>query len=168
MSFTRDLIKKVVNKCVFSSDKVQVVVAPIALHLGEALRTINKDVIICAQNCSLTGTGAFTGEISVEHLKDFGINWTLTGHSERRAMFGETSKIVAGKTKRAIDLKMEVIACIGEQLADREAGKTFEVVSEQLGAINDVLTAADWAHVAIAYEPVWAIGTGLSASAAQA
>ncbi len=130
LAFTKGLIKNVVNKCVFSTDKVQVVVSPIFLHLGEALKTVNKDVIVCAQNCSLTGTGAYTGEISVEHLKDFGVNWTLTGHSERRAMFGETNEIVAGKTKRAVDLDMEVIACIGEQLEDREAGKTFAVVSE--------------------------------------
>ncbi len=165
---TQDLIKNVVNKCVFDPSKVQVVIAPVFLHLGEALKTANKDVIVCSQNCSLTGFGAFTGELSCEQLKDFGINWTLTGHSERRAMFGESNEIVAKKTKRAVDYGLEVIACIGEQLEAREAGKTFDVVQEQLTAINNALEIADWNHVSIAYEPVWAIGTGLSASPAQA
>ena len=80
------------------------------------MKGVHKDVIVASQNCSLTGFGAFTGEISIEHLKDFGVNWTLTGHSERRAMYHETSEIVAQKTKRALDNGMFVVACIGEQL----------------------------------------------------
>jgi len=104
--------------------------------------------------------GAFTGEISIEHLKDFGVNWTLTGHSERRALYHETNEIVAKKTKRALDNGMHVVACIGEQLSDRKNGQTMAILISQLTAIKNLLTKEDWARVVIAYEPVWAIGTG--------
>lgn len=104
-------------------------------------------------------------------LADSGIQWTLTGHSERRTGFGfpgETSQVVGVKTKNAIDCGMSAIACIGEQLADRQSGATMRICSEQLAAIKAALREADWKHVVIAYEPVWAIGTGVTASPAQA
>merc|ERR1711871_1766806 len=100
-----------------------------------------------------------------------GIKWTLTGHSERRVGFGypgETSEVVGVKTKNAIDKGMSVMACIGEVLADRESGKTMDVCAEQLSAIKAALTEADWKNVVIAYEPVWSIGTGVTASPEQA
>lgn len=104
-------------------------------------------------------------------LSDFGIKWTLTGHSERRVGFGfpgETSHVVGVKTKNAVDKGISVMACIGEQLADRQNGSTMAVCAEQLDAIKAALTEADWKKVVIAYEPVWAIGTGVTASPAQA
>ena len=104
-------------------------------------------------------------------LKDSGINWTLTGHSERRVGFGipgETSTVVGTKTKNAIDAGLSVIACIGEQLHERQAGTTMAVCSEQLEAIRTALTLEDWKKVVIAYEPVWAIGTGVTATPEQA
>jgi len=104
-------------------------------------------------------------------LADSGINWTLTGHSERRVGFGypgETSHVVGVKTKNAISKGLSVMACIGEQLADRQNGTTMNVVSEQLEAIKASLVEADWKKVVIAYEPVWAIGTGVTASPQQA
>lgn len=104
-------------------------------------------------------------------LADSGIMWTLTGHSERRTGFGfpgETSQVVGVKTKNAIDCGMSVIACIGEQLQDRQDGNTMKVCSEQLRAIKAALREADWKRVVIAYEPVWAIGTGVTASPEQA
>ena len=104
-------------------------------------------------------------------LADAGINWTLTGHSERRVGFGypgETSHVVGVKTKNAISKGLSVMACIGEQLADRQNGTTMNVVSEQLDAIKASLVEADWKKVVIAYEPVWAIGTGVTASPQQA
>ncbi len=104
-------------------------------------------------------------------LLDSQIHWTLTGHSERRVGFGyagETSKVVGIKTKNAVDVGLSVIACIGEQLADRESGNTMTVCAEQLEAIKSALSEADWKKVVIAYEPVWAIGTGKTASPAQA
>ena len=104
-------------------------------------------------------------------LADSGINWTLTGHSERRVGFGypgETSHVVGVKTKNAIDVGLNAILCIGEQLADRQNGTTMTVCAEQLEAVKAVLKEADWKKVVIAYEPVWAIGTGVTASPQQA
>lgn len=104
-------------------------------------------------------------------LVDAGIQWTLTGHSERRVGFGfpgETSHVVGVKTKNAIDCGMSVMACIGEQLSDRQSGATMAVCAEQLDAIKAALSIGDWKKVVIAYEPVWAIGTGVTASPEQA
>ena len=111
------------------------------------------------------------GEISAEILADFGVKWTLTGHSERRVGFGypgETSSVVGIKTKNAIDNGISVMACIGEQLADRQSGSTMKVCAEQLEGIKAALKTEDWKKVVIAYEPVWAIGTGVTASPQQA
>lgn len=104
-------------------------------------------------------------------LADAGIKWTLTGHSERRVGFGvpgETSQVVGVKTKNAVDNGLSVMACIGEQLADRQNGNTMKVCAEQLEALKAALKEADWKKVVIAYEPVWAIGTGVTASPQQA
>lgn len=117
------------------------------------------------------GYGAFTGELSAEMLADSGIGWTLTGHSERRVGFGipgETSHVVGVKTKNAIDVGLNAILCIGEQLSDRQNGKTMAVCAEQLEAVKAVLSESDWKKVVIAYEPVWAIGTGVTATPTQA
>ncbi len=117
------------------------------------------------------GVGAYTGEVSAELLKDFGVKWTLTGHSERRVGFGapgESSELVGRKTIAAIRGGLKVIACIGEQLVERESGATMAVCASQLSAIAALLTVADWEKVVIAYEPVWAIGTGKVATPEQA
>lgn len=117
------------------------------------------------------GFGAYTGEVSAQLLKDAGINWTLTGHSERRVGFGgpgETSEVVAKKTAVALQAGLSVIACIGEQLAERENGTTMDVCAAQLTPIAQILKEADWKRVVVAYEPVWAIGTGKVATPQQA
>jgi triosephosphate isomerase len=93
-------------------------------------------------------------------MKDLGIKWTLTGHSERRTLFHESDEIVALKTKLAIDNDMQVLLCIGELLQEREAGKTAEVNARQLAAVAKVINESQWGNIVIAYEPVWAIGTG--------
>jgi triosephosphate isomerase len=95
-------------------------------------------------------------------LKDFGLNWVILGHSERRHVFGETDNEVGLKTLNALNNNLNVIACIGEKLDEREAGKVDEVNSRQLNAIREHVE--DWSNVVIAYEPVWAIGTGVVAS----
>ncbi len=117
------------------------------------------------------GVGAYTGEVSAILLKDFGVHWTLTGHSERRMGFemaGESSAVVAKKTAIALETGLKVIACIGEQLADREAGRTMDVVAEQLSPIVDAVPIGSWRNLVLAYEPVWAIGTGKVATPEQA
>mmetsp|Transcript_17943 Transcript_17943/g.23134 ORF Transcript_17943/g.23134 Transcript_17943/m.23134 type:complete len:173 (+) Transcript_17943:581-1099(+) len=102
-------------------------------------------------------------------IKDFGLEWCITGHSERRAMEGETSEIVAEKTKVAIDAGLNVIFCCGETLEEREAERTMDVVNnDHIAALIAKLTPEDWAKVVIAYEPVWAIGTGKVATPEQA
>jgi triosephosphate isomerase len=132
---------------------------------------IQDESCLCQDVGVNPGVGAFTGEISAQLLTDNGIMWTLTGHSERRVGFGfpgETSDVVGRKTKVALDAGMSVIACIGEHLNERESGKTMDVCSEQLAAIHAHLKEQDWARVVIAYEPVWAIGTGKVATPEQA
>lgn len=150
----------------------EVVISVPAIHLHYAKTHFRKEISVASQDCGFKkGYGAMTGEMSPEMLMDSGIQWTLTGHSERRVGFGypgETNSVVGVKTKNALDCGMSVIACIGEQLAERENGTTMDVCAAQLEGIRAVLTPEDWARVVIAYEPVWAIGTGKVATPAQA
>jgi triosephosphate isomerase len=155
---------------------VEVVVAPTALHIGYVQSKMRPDVAMCAQNVSSdSGFGALTGELTADLFKAWGINWTIAGHSERRRRkqirglgHDEESNSVAKKTKHALNCGMKVIVCIGETLADREAGTTLNVCFEQLTFIKETISVEEWARIVIAYEPVWAIGTGLSASPEQA
>lgn len=121
-----------------------------------------------AQNLSVEAPGAFTGEIAGEMLLDLGCKWVIVGHSERRTLYGETNELVAAKAARAFALGLRPIVCVGETLAERESGRTFEVVGAQMSAILARNTVAQLAGAALAYEPVWAIGTGKTASPAQA
>ena len=150
----------------------EVVIAAPAIHLLTCQNNFRSEIATSAEDVAFTtGYGAYTGEMTADMLTDAGIKWTLTGHSERRVGFGypgETSEVVGIKTKNAIDKGMSVMACIGEMLADRESGKTMDVCAEQLEAIKAALTEGDWKNVVIAYEPVWAIGTGVTASPEQA
>ena len=128
---------------------------------------VNPKFRLAAQNCIPKG-GAFTGETSLDMLKDFGIDWVILGHSERRTYYGETSEIVATKTHAAIAAGVKVIACIGESLQEREEGRTNAVVIAQLAVIAQKLREEEWKNLVIAYEPVWAIGTGKVATPEQA
>lgn len=135
---------------------------PAAQHALEGSNSISVGV----QNFSKTGEGAFTGEVSAGQIKDAGINYVLVGHSERRSLYGETDEDCAAKTKIAIEKGLTVVFCIGEQLSDRQSGKTTEVCEKQIKAVIPVIS--DWSKVVIAYEPVWAIGTGVVATPLQA
>lgn len=121
-----------------------------------------------AQNLSEKSTGAFTGEVSGEMIRDFGASFVLVGHSERRSLYGEADGLVAAKAAQALSCGLQPIVCVGETLNEREAGQTFEVIQRQLAAVIDRLGAAGLAKSILAYEPVWAIGTGKTASPAQA
>lgn len=160
------------NKAGSFSANSEVVLAAPSIHLSYLKSLIRPDISVASQDVSFKkGYGAFTGELSAEMLVDAGLKWAITGHSERRVGFGcsgETSAVVGVKTKNAVDVGMNVMACIGEQLADRQNGTTMVVCSEQLMALKASLLEADWKKVVIAYEPVWAIGTGVTASPAQA
>eukprot|EP00240_Pyramimonas_obovata_P015479 CAMPEP_0118933886 /NCGR_PEP_ID=MMETSP1169-20130426/12837_1 /TAXON_ID=36882 /ORGANISM="Pyramimonas obovata, Strain CCMP722" /LENGTH=303 /DNA_ID=CAMNT_0006876713 /DNA_START=73 /DNA_END=984 /DNA_ORIENTATION=- len=147
---------------------VEVICAPPMVHVGLVCGTLESPFQVAVQNCWDGPGGAFTGEVSAEMIADAGIPWVIIGHSERRTLCGETSELVAKKVKYAIDHGLNVMACIGETLAEREAGRTMEVCYSQLAPIAAALTENDWSHVVIAYEPVWAIGTGKVATPAQA
>jgi triosephosphate isomerase len=114
------------------------------------------------------GLGAYTGSHTIDVVSDFGLRWVLTGHSERRTIFGETDAATATKTKLALDAGASAIVCIGESLPEREADATLAVCTRQLQAVVDVLAPEQWARVVVAYEPVWAIGTGKVATKEQA
>ncbi|KAJ1968115.1 triosephosphate isomerase [Dispira parvispora] len=146
---------------------VEVVVAPPALYVAKVAQTF-KAGQVAGQNTYCASKGAFTGEISPEMLKDVGAQWVILGHSERRHVFGENDALVAKKVKHALAVGMQVMFCVGETLDEREANRTTEVVFQQLQAVADAIDEAEWAHVVIAYEPVWAIGTGKVATPEQA
>ena len=137
----------------------EVVVGVPAIHIGSVLGSLRKDISVAAQDCSATGTGAFTGELAATMLADFGVKWVILGHSERRTNQGESSALVATKTKQALDAGLSVMVCVGETLAEREAGRVDAVVlDDHMAALKGKFTDAEWARIAIAYEPVWAIG----------
>jgi triosephosphate isomerase len=125
-------------------------------------------VAVAAQNMHFEKEGAFTGEVSPAMLVDAGVTHAILGHSERRQYFAETDEGVARKTKAALAAGLIPISCVGETLAEREAGRTMEVVGRQTDAILDAVTADEARRVVIAYEPVWAIGTGKVATPEQA
>ena len=169
---SKDTVSKLV-KLLNGADipaNTDVCVAPPALYLDLLQRELNPSILIAAQNVSATGHGAFTGEINAEQLADFGIQWTLVGHSERRQLYGATDEVVKKQIQQCIQHKLHVIACIGETEDERKADKTFTVLDTQLAAIHAALPDAQifTQHIAIAYEPVWAIGTGQTATAQQA
>lgn len=146
---------------------VEVVIAPPALYTVQAVTTKPAGVEIAVQNCYKVPQGAFTGELSPAQIKDCGVKWIILGHSERRHVFMEPDDFIAEKVLHALDEGVGVIFCIGEKLDERKADKTKEVCYRQMQAVVDK-GIKSWDNVVIAYEPVWAIGTGVTASPEQA
>ncbi|KAL9540331.1 triosephosphate isomerase [Mucor bainieri] len=144
----------------------EVVVAPPALYVDRVNQGLKKEIKVAAQNTYTKASGAYTGEISPQMLKDMGVDWVVLGHSERREYFHESDELVGEKTAFALDAGVSVIACIGEKLEEREANITNDVVARQMKAI--AAAVKDWTNVVVAYEPVWAIGTGKVATPEQA
>ncbi|KAK8568004.1 hypothetical protein V6N13_105947 [Hibiscus sabdariffa] len=165
---TKDSITKLVsdlNSAKLESD-VDVVVSPPFVYLDMVSSSLTDRIEVSAQNSWIGKGGAFTGEISVEQLKDISCKWVILGHSERRHVIGEDDQFIGKKAAYALNEGLGVIACIGELLEEREAGKTFDVCFQQLKAFADVVPS--WDNIVIAYEPVWAIGTGKVATPQQA
>ncbi|MBA0782123.1 hypothetical protein Gotri_002987, partial [Gossypium trilobum] len=179
---TKDSITKLVsdlNSAKLETD-VDVVVSPPFVYLDQVTASLTGRIEVSAQNSWIGKGGAFTGEISVEQLKDIGCKWVILGHSERRHIIGEDDHFIGKKAAYALNEGLGVIACIGELLEEREAGKTFDVCFQQLKAFAgrdrdltlmgpsfaDVVPS--WDNIVIAYEPVWAIGTGKVATPQQA
>jgi len=149
--------------------QVDVLVCPPFPYLGLIADSIRgSGVELGAQNCSQESSGALTGEVSPQMLRDFGCQWVILGHSERRILFGETDQTVALKIRQALTAGLQVIVCVGEQLAERQAGLTNQVLDTQMGGSLEGISEADTRRLVVAYEPVWAIGTGLTATPDQA
>jgi len=153
------------------------------------MESVNSEVLVCvpfpymsqvesliegsnlkvgAQNINVNSSGAFTGEVSADMIKDFGAKHVIVGHSERRSLYGETSLVVAEKTKVALGAGLTPLLCVGESLEHREYGKTEAVVAEQINAVIKLVGIESFDNIIIAYEPVWAIGTGMTATPEQA
>jgi len=167
---TTESVKKLVEVLnqgeVPSEDVVEVVVAPPFVFLSLVKSLLRSDFAVAAQNAWVKKGGAFTGETSAEQLVNLGIPWVILGHSERRALLNESNEFVGDKVAYALEQGLKVIPCVGETLEQREAGKTMDVITDQLKAIADKVK--HWENVVLAYEPVWAIGTGKVATPDQA
>ncbi|MDR3236070.1 MAG: triose-phosphate isomerase [Prevotellaceae bacterium] len=164
-----NLIKGIIEKKSTVKSDVTLIVAPPFTHLCCFAEPLQKaGVGISAQNCANHEKGAYTGEISAAMLASIDVQYCIIGHSERREYYGETNDILLEKVKLALKYNLTPIFCIGEKLSEREAGKQFEVVKTQLQTVVSQLSAVDFAKIIIAYEPVWAIGTGKTATSAQA
>ena len=151
------------------STDAKVMVSPTFVNLASAVSNLKgNEIEVIAQNMHFAESGAFTGEISANMLLNIGVKTVIIGHSERRAYFGETDEILAKKVKAALKNKMQVMFCFGEELEDRKSKKHFDVVQSQLKNALFTLDTSAWSSIILAYEPVWAIGTGETASPEQA
>ncbi|MDO6492346.1 MAG: triose-phosphate isomerase [Cellulophaga sp.] len=149
--------------------EAEVMVAPTYVNLAAAVQDVKSSTIqVIAQNMHFAENGAYTGEISADMLLDIGINTAIIGHSERRAYFGETDEILAKKVITALEKNIRVVFCFGEELEDRKSDNHFNVVASQLKNALFNLKPEAWSNIVLAYEPVWAIGTGETASPEQA
>ncbi|MDB4955475.1 MAG: triosephosphate isomerase [Myxococcales bacterium] len=144
------------------------VAPPFTALSAVAKRLEGSSIVTCAQNCFWEPSGAFTGEISAPLIADAGGTWAIVGHSERRQFFGDTNESVGKKAKAALAGGLGVIVCVGEQLAERDSNRTLEVVDAQLAGGLAGVAANATSRLVIAYEPVWAIGTGRTATPGQA
>lgn len=165
---TEDLLGQLKNKWQ-EKEGVRVIVAPAFTNLHHAFESLRDYAIdVAAQNMNENKDGAFTGEVSAQMLTSIGVKTVILGHSERRAIYKETDEVLAKKVDTALENEMEVIFCCGEELNERKADKHFEVVKSQLEKGLFHVSEANWKNIVIAYEPVWAIGTGETASPEQA
>lgn len=165
---TEDLLNELIAK-IPTETAVQVIVAPTFVNLASAVAHLEfTNIAVAAQNMHEAEGGAFTGEISADMLQSVGVQTVILGHSERRAIFHETDAIIANKVDTALEHDMTILFCFGEELKDRQSKNHFNVVENQLKDGLFHIKAADWGNIVLAYEPVWAIGTGETASPDQA
>ena len=152
-----------------SDISAEIVICPPSIYISQIANiTTNKQIKIGAQNLNANQSGAFTGELSGAMLRDFEVDYVIVGHSERRNLYNETNKIVANKVKIAIASGLTPILCIGEELGDRENNKTNFVLEKQIQTVLRAVGISAFTNIVIAYEPVWAIGTGITATPKQA
>ena len=165
---TEDLLNELIDKLP-NDVQAHVIVAPTFVNLASAVDHLEfTNISVAAQNMSQFENGAYTGEISADMLKSIGVNIVIIGHSERRAYFNETDFMLAEKVTTALKNNLTVIFCFGEELKDRQNKQHFNLVENQLRDGLFHIENKDWEHIILAYEPVWAIGTGETASPEQA
>lgn len=171
VAFTQEMLTGLVNKTVLS-EQVSMLVCPPLPYLAQAVSLVGQSgVHVGAQTLvDITGPGAYTGEVAGFMLTDIGCHHVIVGHSERRALYGESNEVVAKKIKAALDSGLTPILCVGETLAERESNITEQIITAQLEAVDAVIGKLEegWSSLIIAYEPVWAIGTGKTATPEQA
>lgn len=164
-----ELAKAVVAKSAEVPADVKLIIATPFTHLYPCAEVVKGSVVgLSAENCADHTKGAYTGEVSADMLASVGCEYTILGHSERRQYYGETDEKLVEKTKLALAAGLQVILCVGENLDEREAGKHFDVCEAQIKNVLYNFTEEDMKSIIVAYEPVWAIGTGKTATSEQA
>jgi len=165
---TEDFLNELIDKLPVDID-AEIIVAPTFVNLASAVDHLEyTNIDVAAQNMHQAESGAYTGEISADMLKSIGVNTVILGHSERRAQFHEDDALLALKVDSALEHDLRVIFCFGEELKDRQSGNHFNVVENQLRDGLFQIGKHDWVSIVLAYEPVWAIGTGETATPEQA
>jgi len=153
----------------YKNENVQLIIAPPFTHLWEVSKVLEgTGIYLSSQNVAKEDMGAYTGEIAAEMLKEIGVQYAIIGHSERRAYYNENCQILAQKVNKALATKLNPIFCVGEKLEDRESNQHFELIKKQIEESLFHLSEEEIKNIVIAYEPVWAIGTGKTASSEQA
>ncbi|MHA7853717.1 triose-phosphate isomerase [Marinobacter shengliensis] len=172
MNGSKDLVQQLVGQVreqVASLDvRAEVVIIPPALYVDSVVALCGSELVTGVQNVSQWQSGAYTGEVSSDMAKDLGCQYALVGHSERRQLFGESDDVVARKIEQVLASGLTAVLCVGETLEEREAGSAERVVANQVRQGLASVAGEQWSNIVVAYEPVWAIGTGKTATAEDA
>lgn len=171
MNASKDSVDNLIKDLLTGMDGITsevLVCAPFPYLAQVELLIQGSKVMLGAQNLNTNSSGAYTGEVSADMIKDFGARHVIVGHSERRSLYGETSAMVAEKTKAALNAGLTPLLCIGESIEQRDSGNTEAVIEKQLSAVIELVGIEAFNQIIIAYEPVWAIGTGVTATPEQA
>ena len=171
MNASKDSVDNLIKDLLTGMDGITsevLVCAPFPYLAQVELLIQGSKVMLGAQNLNTNSSGAYTGEVSADMIKDFGARHVIVGHSERRSLYGETSTMVAEKTKAALNAGLTPLLCIGESIEQRDSGNTEAVIEKQLSAVIELVGIEAFNQIIIAYEPVWAIGTGVTATPEQA
>ena len=168
-SSSEHLVKEILESTQEKKD-IQIVLSPPFIYLEQVVKDCvsRPDVLIAAQNCSAYDNGAFTGEVSTNMLKSIGVDYVIIGHSERRQFFSESNDVLMNKISLSLSNNLKVIFCCGEDINQREKDLHFEIIEDQLKSTVFKLSPNDFSKIVIAYEPIWAIGTGKTATSDQA
>ena len=164
-----NLTSKILKNTEQEKDK-KIILSPPFIYLEQLVADCSEreDILIAAQNCSENGNGAYTGEVSAQMIKSIGVDYVIIGHSERRQYFNESHSVLSNKLSQALSNNLKVIFCCGENINQRDNNEFLDVIYNQLSSTVFNLSAIDFSKIIIAYEPIWAIGTGKNATSEQA